>query len=138
MIPTDHLQRLVARWLPTQRWFAGKGRGADRSVSSCVARPVRRRRAVARARRPTATDGTELYQLPLVAHPEPVDYLDHVLLGTVDTGDGTAVVYDALHDKDVTGVWLESIRDRARRRRRCGSTATPTPTRCRSTRPAWC
>ena len=33
-------------------------------------------------------DGTELYQVPLVAHREPVDYLEHVLLGTIDTDDG--------------------------------------------------
>ena len=56
-------------------------------------------------------EGTELYQLPLVAHPEPVDYLDHVLLGTVDGPDGPVWVYDALHDKDVTHVWVDSIRD---------------------------
>jgi len=37
--------------------------------------------------------------------------LDHVLVGTVDTDEGTRWVYDALHDKDATPAWLLGIRD---------------------------
>ena len=32
MIPSEHLQRLVAGWLPTQRWYAGKGRAGSVGV----------------------------------------------------------------------------------------------------------
>jgi maltokinase len=109
MIPIDALQRLVAGWLPTQRWYAGKGRAG----SVAVDRLVRMSDAVDLyvARVTYGADEVELYQLPLVAHAEPVDYLEHVLLGTVDDDGGPLWIYDALHDKDVTSVWLESIRD---------------------------
>jgi maltokinase len=109
MIPIDHLQRLVAGWLPKQRWYAGKGRAGSVGVElmTTLSDVV----DVYVARVTYGDDDVELYQLPLVAHPEPVDYLEHVLLGTVDDDAGTRWIYDALHDKDVTSVWLESIRD---------------------------
>ena len=108
MIPTDHLQRLVASWLPSQRWYAGKGRAGSVGVEMVASLSDVVELWLARVT--YGEEGTELYQLPLVGHPEPVDYLDHVLLGTADTGDGPIWIYDALHDKDVTGVWVESIR----------------------------
>ena len=37
--------------------------------------------------------------------------LEHVLIGTVTTDAGPRWVYDALHDKDVTPLWLSGIRD---------------------------
>ncbi len=57
------------------------------------------------------TEEFEVYQLPLVARSEPVGTLEHVLLGTVDTDAGTRWVYDALHDKEVTPIWLTGMRD---------------------------
>jgi maltokinase len=109
MIASEPLQRLVAGWLPTQRWYAGKGRSGSVGVEllANLSEPVE----LWLARVNYGDDTTELYQLPLVAHPEPVDYLEHVLLGTIDTDSGTTWIYDALHDKDLTSVWLESIRD---------------------------
>ena len=109
MIASEQLQRLVAGWLPTQRWYAGKGRTGSVGVEHLA--PLSDSVELWLARVTYGDEGTELYQLPLVAHPEPVDYLEHVLLGTVDTDDGPNWIYDALHDKDVTAVWLESIRD---------------------------
>lgn len=108
MIPTEQLQRLVAGWLPNQRWYAGKGRGGSVGVDLIASLSPAVDLYVARVT--YGDEGTEFYQLPLVAYPEPVDYLDHVLLGTVD-GEATLWVYDALHDKDVTSVWVDSIRD---------------------------
>ncbi|HEY2271779.1 MAG TPA: aminoglycoside phosphotransferase [Jatrophihabitantaceae bacterium] len=110
MIASDQLQRLVAGWLPTQRWYAGKGRTGSVGVEYLA--PLSDAVELWLARVTYGDEGTELYQLPLVQHVEPVDYLEHVLLGTVETADGPTWIYDALHDKDVTSTWLESIRDR--------------------------
>jgi len=114
VITRAQLQPLVQRWLPTQRWFAGKGRDASVDVALL---------ATLSAGAPEVSiwvaqvgygkngaDGHEAYQLPLVVRDEPVEHLEHVLLGTVDSGDGPQWVYDALHDKDVTQSWLEGIR----------------------------
>lgn len=109
MISTDQLQQLVASWLPAQRWYAGKGRSGSVGVEHVA--DVSDEIELWLARVTYGEEGTELYQLPLVAHDEPVAYLDHVLLGTVDGDAGTRWVYDALHDKDITGAWLESIRE---------------------------
>jgi maltokinase len=108
-ISSDQLQRLVAGWLPTQRWYAGKGRSGSVGVELLARLSDVVELWLARAT--YGEEGTELYQLPLVSHTEPVDYLEHVLLGTIETDDGPTWIYDALHDKDVTSVWLESIRD---------------------------
>jgi maltokinase len=109
VIPTDQLQRLVASWLPAQRWYAGKGRAGSVGVEHVADLSAEVELWLARVT--YGEEGSELYQLPLVAHPEPVSHLDHVQLGTIDDGEGgTRWVYDALHDKDITGVWLESIR----------------------------
>jgi maltokinase len=110
VIPHDDLQRLVAAWLPTQRWYAGKGRGGSVGVDLLTGLDDRVELWLARVT--YGEDGTELYHLPLVAYPERVDYLDHVLLGNVN-GEDTRWIYDALHDREITQVWLERIRDEA-------------------------
>ena len=61
------LQRLVAGWLPTQRWFAGKGRGGSVGVdllAGCSTTVVE----LWLARVDYGEDGIELYHLPLVAY----------------------------------------------------------------------
>jgi maltokinase len=110
MNPED-ISPLVEAWMPTQRWFGGKGRGAQISVGRLAQLagdpPVTIWTATARY-----DDGhVETYQVPLVARDERVEHLDHVLLGTVDTAGGPRWVYDALHDKDVTPAWLTGMRD---------------------------
>jgi maltokinase len=109
LIPSEHLQRLVAGWLPRQRWYAGKGRSG--SVGVELLADLSESVELWLVRVTYGEDDLELYQLPLIAYNEPVDYLDHVLLGTAEIDDDTIWVYDALHDKDVTNVWVDSIRD---------------------------
>lgn len=109
MIERQQLQPLVERWLPTQRWFGGKGRAATVDVVPLAVLGATSSEVTIWTARVHYEDGShEIYQLPLVAHPEPVGTLEHVLLGTVD---GPLWVYDALHDKDVTPSWLYGIRN---------------------------
>ena len=116
------LQPLVQRWLPTQRWFAGKGRDATVDVELLAELSATSPEVSIWVAHVTYADGgTETYQLPLVLRDAPVEHLEHVLLGTVDSGDGPHWVYDALHDKDVTQAWLDGIRGAIERRRRCAS-----------------
>jgi maltokinase len=107
----ERLTELVARWLPTQRWYAGKGREASLSMTELAELPGDPKVGIWAVQANYADGEPELYQLPLVARPEPAVHLEHVLLGTLDTDDGPRWIYDALHDKDVTPAWLAGIRD---------------------------
>ncbi len=111
MIAREHLQPLVARWLPTQRWFSGKGRDADIDVRElAVLSAVPHEVSIWLAHVSYHDGGAETYQVPLVTRDSPVEHLEHVLLGTVEADGGPFWIYDALHDKDVTQAWLEGIR----------------------------
>jgi maltokinase len=105
---------LLRAWLPNQRWFAGKGRDfaivavepLDWLTDPAGERP-RVRIELAGVRYP---DGAyETYQLPLEYRDEPADHLGHACLGETDLDGGHVWVYDALHDKAVTGLWLAGI-----------------------------
>jgi maltokinase len=105
------LQPLVRRWLPTQRWFAGKGRPASIAVAPLAMLDGGPPEVIIWVAHVKYRDGgREIYQLPLVVRDRPVASLEHVLLGTLDTEQGPQWIYDALHDKDVTQAWLEGIR----------------------------
>jgi len=114
VITSAQLQPLVQRWLPTQRWFAGKGRDASVDVALLAVLSAGPPEVSIWTAHVSYDDGVgggaaETYQLPLVVRDEPVDSLEHVLLGTLD-GERPQWIYDALHDKDVTRAWLEGIR----------------------------
>jgi maltokinase len=109
------LQPLVIQWLPTQRWFSGKGRASDgvtlHRLEVLAAGPPEVSVWLARV---SYDDGqVETYQLPLVVRAELVPTLEHVLLGSVLIDDEPRWIYDALHDKDVTQAWLLGMRDQA-------------------------
>jgi maltokinase len=107
----EKISPLVEAWMPAQRWFAGKGRDATITVAPLAELQTDPPVTIWTAHAEYADGGSETYQLPLVARSQPVDWLDHVLLGTVDTDDGPIWVYDALHDKDVTPAWLIGMRE---------------------------
>ncbi|SOD73344.1 maltokinase [Jatrophihabitans sp. GAS493] len=135
------LTLLLANWAPEQRWFAGKGRAAEFSiqhVADLSDEPVQVSIYTLTAHYqnsphdPAAEqlsesgdellvepDDVEVYQVPLAIYPEAAAHLEHALIGVLigeaagdsDSSSGAGWVYDALHDKDVTGLWLEGIRD---------------------------
>jgi maltokinase len=111
VIRPEDLTPLLSAWAPKQRWFGGKGREASMSVDQLAQLPEGSPVTIWTLTAHYEDGTTETYQVPLVAHDEPVNTLEHVLVGTVDTEDGTRWVYDALHDKDVTPAWLVGIRD---------------------------
>lgn len=109
--PTEGLRPLVAGWLPQQRWFGGKGR----PIAAIELRPIG---SLGQTLLHVATvnyrdGGSDAYQVPLVLREHPSEALDHASLGSLEFDGGTRWVYDALHDKDVTGGWLAGIRDEA-------------------------
>lgn len=117
MITVDHLLR---GWLPSQRWFASKGRTIAR-VHSRSAAVLRREEPRVEARMVTVEFADsrgplrETYHVPLSYYRRTSDQLVHALLGDVDdpvTGQ-TRWVHDALRDRDATAVWLELFASKA-------------------------
>jgi maltokinase len=107
----DAVRDLVAGWLPTQRWFPGKGREFTVSVDRLAELSAAPQVTLWTAHADFADGAPETYLVPLVSRPEPSATLEHVLLGTIDTEPGMRWVYDALHDKDATPCWLAGMRD---------------------------
>ncbi|MGB9373183.1 MAG: aminoglycoside phosphotransferase [Jiangellales bacterium] len=112
MTTIERLAELLVPWMPTQRWFAGKDW------------PVTGLRVLAHAgfegepaidhlvvgvdqHAPNGGTRSTAYQVAVSRHVEPDPRLDHVLIGEVDGH----YVYDALHDRTVTGKILESFHD---------------------------
>jgi maltokinase len=105
---------LLRAWLPNQRWFAGKGRDFDVVAVDPTDWLEDPQDQWARVRIELASvryaDGAyETYQLPLEYRGEPVAQLGHAFLGETDLDGQHVWVYDALHDKAVTGLWLTGI-----------------------------
>ena len=109
---TDQLQPLVAIWLPTQRWFGGKGRQATITVRELAELPGTTPVVTIWVADVQYADGsTEAYQVPLVMHEQPARRSSTCCSVRSWTTAGVYWVYDALHDKAVTAAWLAGIRD---------------------------
>jgi maltokinase len=106
------LADLLARWMPTQRWFAAKGQQfviVPRELAAVGAGPPEFSIWLADVRLANGT--TQTYQIPLVEHVDPVATLEHVLVGTIGSGDDIRWVYDALYDHEATHRYLVGFRD---------------------------
>jgi maltokinase len=109
---SDRLQPLVANWLPHQRWYGGKGREVTFGLRELAELPDTSPVVTIWIVDVEYPDGArEAYQLPLVLHEERVGVLEHMLIGTLEIDGRTSWVYDALHDKSVTGGWLRALHD---------------------------
>ncbi len=100
-------------FLGRQRWFAGKGR---QWIVTKVQPLAWLREDLPSVRIELVTvryaeGDEETYQLPLVRRAEAAQQLEHVLLGWEydERAECDVAVYDALHDKEVTGTWLRNI-----------------------------
>jgi maltokinase len=102
-LPADVLA-LLADWLPTQRWFAGKEQPIDEIdvlSHTQLAADVGVLHHLVLAVRQSGT--VAVYQVPLGRRAHEPDRLAHATLGVTDAG----WLHDALHDRDLTAVLLE-------------------------------
>src|SRR5215211_3718788 len=109
------LDRLLAEWLPGQRWFPAKGRHIT-SVSPNLAATLREgepRLELRLVEVGFADGGRETYVVPLSFRRDRPDQLWHALLGELEQ-DGDAIwVYDGTHDRELSPLWTELIADSA-------------------------
>jgi maltokinase len=109
--PAD-VTEVLSSWLGQQRWYAGKSRDGAvtaRLLATLTDQSPAVQIWIAEVSYP---DSVEHYQVPLVLRTNAVDHLDHVLVGVVTTDSGEPIqLYDALHDKEVTGFWLQAMVD---------------------------
>lgn len=103
--------RVLSEWLGGQRWYAGKSRDGvieARLLATLSDKPHPVQLWVADVR---YGEHIEHYQVPLVFRNEGFDQLEHALVGAVfDHDSGQPVqLFDALHDKEVTAIWLDGI-----------------------------
>jgi Uncharacterized protein, probably involved in trehalose biosynthesis len=106
----EALARLLPHWLPTQRWFAAKGRAiASVSVVAAVPLPVADGPRVDHVLVAVAfADGgpAQHYQLHVARDTAPAGEFDHVTIGPV----GDRIAYDGLWDPRVTAWLLGAVR----------------------------
>jgi len=112
-VDTAEVTRVLSEWLGQQRWYAGKSRDGAieaRLLATLAEKPHPVQLWVADVR---YAEGIEHYQVPLVLRLERNEHLEHAFVGSIfDTDTGHSVhLYDALHDKEVTGTWLDAIAD---------------------------
>jgi maltokinase len=104
-------EEILTAWLPRQRWFAGKGRAirdltvvADTQLAA--GDPELRHLVLA-----VSQDGAaDMYQVLAGVRGALPDRLRHAMIGRGTwQGGGSAVIYDAAHDSDLTKILLRSI-----------------------------
>lgn len=111
MTAPEHLAEMLIPWLPQQRWFAGKDWPITsvRVLSHTVIAgdpPIDHLVVAVDQQVPGQGRRSTAYQVPVSRHRDLDQRLDHVLIGQADG----EYVYDALHDRNATGLLLEGIR----------------------------
>jgi maltokinase len=106
------LPELFREWMPSQRWFGGKGREwADVTEDGFLidsAGPVVSVHLV----RVTYTDGgVDTYLVPLSWRDHQVEELAGAYVGAVPGKDRENYAYDAMRDRDATASWLVHLAD---------------------------
>ncbi len=101
----------LERFLGRSRWFAGKGRTWHVQGTRTLGWLRHEFPAVRIVLVTVSYSGgdIETYQLPIVERYEPVETLNHALIAEDDRDGRRLFLYDALHDKEVTGLWLAGI-----------------------------
>ena len=108
---TESMTAALPEFLANARWFGGKGRSFDvTAVRTLGTLPGEPDVAVHLVEVTYAGGDSELYQVPLVYYAEPQSRLDHAFVGWwEDDTRGWVHAYDALHDRDAMGLWLQAF-----------------------------
>src|ERR1035438_9245877 len=105
-------EETLAEWMPTQRWFAGKGaRILDLAIvadTELVTGDPALRHLIIDVSQGSSVDSYQVFAGLRKRIPE---RLDHAVIGPADAGAGTGplIAYDALHDPDLTRLLLNAI-----------------------------
>ncbi len=111
------MKKEFEEFIDTARWFGGKGLASSvadvRRVGTLGTVEVDGTPYVGIELVTVDYDegGTEVYQVPVAYYADPQERLEHALIGTwEDPALGTVVhAYDAVHDREVTRLWLEAF-----------------------------
>ena len=103
---TEAMAPALGEFVSQARWFGGKGR----TFTVTDVRAVALHRGEPRVSIVLATvtyldGGSDLYQLPIATYEEEQERLEHALITVLDGRH----VYDALHDRQATPVWLAAF-----------------------------
>ena len=101
----------LAAYLGHQRWFAGKGRPWEVLGTTTLGwlREETPAVSVELVDVQYADGDRDTYQIPVVRYEEPVEHLAHALISQETEYGSPRWLYDALHDKEVTGLWMRGI-----------------------------
>jgi maltokinase len=110
-LATTAIEQNLARWLPSQRWFAGKGRqmsGLTVAAETELAGgdPALWHLIVAVTTGSGQQSATDCYQVLVGLRAGLPDRLEHVRIGELPDG---RIAYDALHDYELARVLLRGI-----------------------------
>ncbi len=111
-VDDTEVRRVLQDWLGQQRWYAGKSRDATVSARLLATLSDEPHQGVQIwVADVQYAEGVEHYQVPLVLRSQAVEQLAHAFVGSVAGADGSPPIelYDALHDKEVTGLWLQAM-----------------------------
>jgi maltokinase len=103
-------EETLAEWMPTQRWFAGKGaRILDLAIvadTELVTGDPALRHLIIDVSQGSSVDSYQVFAGLRKRIPE---RLDHAVIGPAGAGTGPLIAYDALHDPDLTRLLLNAI-----------------------------
>ena len=104
--PSEELQEALVGFISQARWFGGKGRGFQvTDVRVLQLRDGEPRVSIALITLSFDDGGADLYQVPVSSYAEPQGRLGHARIAHVDGRH----LYDALHDREATRVWLDAF-----------------------------
>jgi maltokinase len=106
----EPLEPALVEFISQARWFGGKGRAFSvTDVRVVLLRDGDPRVSIALITLSFDDGGSDLYQVPVASYAEPQERVAHAFIAVVEG----RYVYDALHDRDATRVWLESFQQAA-------------------------
>ncbi len=105
---SEPLEPALVEFISQARWFGGKGRAfAVTDVRVVPLRAGEPRVSIGLVTLSFDDGGSDVYQCPVASYAEPQERLGHAFIAVVEG----RYVYDALHDRDATHVWLEEFQE---------------------------